>query len=78
MKTVEIVHRVETKIFYFLVEIFKIKTFQLRLSCVEIFIKTVKTVKIFEIINICQDFFEIYQDMSPLLRLFEVLQAQKS
>ncbi len=78
MKTVEIVHRVETKIFNFSVEIFKIETFQSRLSCVEIFIETV------EINRDCRDFwyllrlFEIYQDISTLLRLFEVIQDQKS
>jgi hypothetical protein len=61
-----------------LVEIFKIETFQSRLSCVEIFIQTV------DINWDCQDFqdllrlFEIYQDILTLLRLFEVLQAQKS
>ena len=59
-------------------EIFKIKTFQLRLGCVKIFIETV------EIFEICRDFqdllrlFEIYRDISTLWRLFEVLQHQKS
>ncbi len=53
LKTIKIVDCVETKFFYFLVKIFKIKTFQLRLSCVKIFIKTVK---IFEIFKICWDF----------------------
>jgi len=64
--------------FFFSVKIFKIETFQSRLSCVKIFIETVK-------INWdCQDFwdlsrlFEIYHDISTLSRLFEVRQAQKS
>jgi hypothetical protein len=42
LKTVKIVHRVETNIFYFSVEIFKIETFQSRLTCVEIFVETVE------------------------------------
>ncbi len=69
---------VEIVLFLFSVEIFKIKTFQLRLGCVKIFIETV------EIFEICQDFqdllrlFEIYPDISKLWRLFEVLQHQKS
>jgi hypothetical protein len=78
--------------FFFLVEIFKIKTFQSRLGCIKIFVKTVKifveTVKIFvETVEInwdCQDFqdlsrlFKIYRDILTLLRLFEVLKDHKS
>ncbi len=61
--------------FFFSVEVFKIETFESRLSCVKIFI---------EIVEINQDFwdfwdllrlFEIYQDISTLLRLFEGLQV---
>ncbi len=66
------------QLFFFLVEIFKIETFQSRLGCVKINIETV------EIFEICQDFqdllslFEIYRDISILSRLFEVLLHQKS
>ena len=59
LKPVEIIHRVKTRIFYFLVEIFKIETFQLRLICVEIFIVIVKK-------------FKTYQDFWDLSRLFEI------
>ncbi len=52
MKLVEIILTVETRLFFFLVEIFKIETFQSRFSCVKIVIQTVKifiqTVEIFE------------------------------
>jgi hypothetical protein len=57
--------------FFSSVKIFKIKTFQSRLGCVEIN-------------RDCQDFwdllrlFEIYWEISTLWRLFEVLQDQKS
>jgi hypothetical protein len=70
LKPVEIIHRVETKIFYFLVEIFKIETFQSRLICIEIFIKIV------EINRDCLDklrllrLFEIYRDLLTFLRDF--------
>jgi hypothetical protein len=50
--------------FFFLVKIFKIETFQSRLSCVKIFIKTVK---------ICQDFsrfIKISQHYRDFLRYF--------
>ncbi len=66
------------KIILFSVEFFKIETFQPRLSCVEFFIETV------EINWDCPDFwdmlrlFKIFWDTSTLLRLFEVLRAQKS
>jgi hypothetical protein len=62
----------------FKIEIFKIETFQSRLGCVKIFIKTV------EIFEICWDFwdllrlFKVYQNISILSRLFEVLHHQKS
>ncbi len=64
MKLVEIILTVETRLFFFSVEIFKIETFQLRLGCVEIFVETVEifveTVEIFvetvEINQDCQDF----------------------
>ena len=75
MKLVEIILTVETRLFFFSVEIFKIETLQLRLGCIKIFVKTVK------INRYCQDFlrlFEIYRDISTLLRLFEVLQGKKS
>ncbi len=39
LKPIKIIHRVETKIFYFSVDIFKIETFQSRLFCIEIFIQ---------------------------------------
>jgi hypothetical protein len=64
--------------FFFSVKIFKIKTFQSRLGCINIFIKTV------EIFKICWDFwdllrlFKIYWDISTLSRLFEILQDQRS
>ncbi len=80
LKTVKIVHRVETKIFYFLVKIFKIETFQSRLRCVEIFIKTVETVKMFEIIKICQDFLrfvEISWHYWDFLRYFRLKNLDK-
>ncbi len=64
MKTIEIVHCVEIKIFYFLVEIFKIETFELRLGCIEIFI---------EIVNINRD----CQDLLRLSRLFENCQLSR-
>jgi hypothetical protein len=78
LKLVEIILTVETRLFFFSVEIFKIETFQSRLGCVEIFVETV------EINRDCRDFrdlsrlFEIYQDISTLTRLFEVLQGKKS
>jgi hypothetical protein len=75
LKLVEISLTVETRLFFFSGEIFKIETFQSRLSCVKIFIETVK-------INWdCQHLlrlFEIYWDIWTFLRLFEGLQAQKS
>ncbi len=55
LKTVEIVYRVKTKIFYFSIEIFKIETFESRFGCVKIFIKIV----------------EINQDCRDLSRLIE-------
>ena len=78
MKLVEIILTVETRLFFFLVENFKIETFQSRLGCVKIFVQTV------EINQDCQDFrdlsrlFEIYRDISTLSRLLEVLQGKKS
>ena len=71
MKTVENIHHVEINFFFFSVKIFKIKTFQSRLGCVEIN-------------RDCRDFqdlsrlFEIYRDISTLSRLFEVHQGKKS
>ncbi len=73
-----IILTVETRLFFFSVEIFKIETFQSRLGCVEIFVETV------EINWDCRDFqdllrlFEIYWDVSTLSRLLEVLQGKKS
>ena len=78
LKLAEIILTVETRLFFFSVEIFKIETFQSGLGCVEIFVETVK------INRDCQDFrdllrlFEIYRDISTLSRLFEVLQGKKS
>ncbi len=43
LKTLEIIHHVETRIFFFSVETFKIETFQSRLGCVKIFIEIVET-----------------------------------
>jgi hypothetical protein len=57
LKLVENILTVETRLFFVLVEIFKIQTFELRLGQVKIFIKIVEiyieTVKIFKI---CRDF----------------------
>ncbi len=71
--------------FFFSVEIFKIKTLQSRLGCIEIFVETVKIfVETVEINWDCQDFqdlsrlFKIYRDILTLLWLFEVLQDHKS
>jgi hypothetical protein len=59
LKIVENVQPVKINFFYFSLEIFKIKTFQSRLSCVEIFIKIVET---------NQD----NQDFGDLSRLFKI------
>ncbi len=77
LKLVEIILTVETK-FFFLVEIFKIETFQSRFSCVKIFIETVKINRDFGDFQDLSRLFKIYRDSWTLLRLFEVLQAQKS
>ena len=54
LKPVKIFSTVKTQFVFVAVEIFKIETFESRLSCVKIFIEIVK----------------IYQDISTLLRLF--------
>jgi hypothetical protein len=51
LKTVEIVFRGKIGLFFVLVEIFKIETFELRLICVEILIKLSKTVEIFSTVE---------------------------
>jgi hypothetical protein len=56
------------KIFFVLVKIFKIKTFESRLGLVEILVETVK------IVEFCQDLSR-YCD---IFKTFEGLQAQKS
>ena len=62
LKLVEIILTVETRLFFFLVKIFKIETFQSRLSCVEIF-------------EICHDFsrfIETSQHYQDFLRYFRL------
>jgi hypothetical protein len=71
LKLVEIILTVETRLLFFSVEIFKIETFQSRLGCVE-------TVEINRYFQDLSRLFKIYQDISTLSRLFEVLQGKKS
>jgi hypothetical protein len=56
LKIVKIILTVETRLFFFSVEIFKIETFQLRLGQVEIFIETVEINRDCQIFKICRDF----------------------
>ncbi len=70
LKLVEIILTVETRLFYFSVEIFKIETFQSRLSCVKIFIKIVETFKTNQDSWDMSILFEISQILSSLLELF--------
>jgi len=64
--------------FFFSIEIFKIKIFQSRFIFVEIFIEIVETNRDCRYFQDLSRLFEIYRDISTLLRLFEVLQDQKS
>jgi hypothetical protein len=84
LKLVEIILNVETRFFFFLVEIFKIKTFQSRLSSIKIFIEAVKINQDFWDFEICQDFWRFieiswhFQDFLRDFRLKKSWQIENS
>ncbi len=72
LKLADVILAVETRLFFFSVKIFKVETFESKLSYVKIFIKTLRDFQ--DLLTL----FEIYRDILPLSRLFEGLQVQKS
>ncbi len=65
LKLVEIILTVETRLFFFSVEIFKIETFQSRFSCVKGFVETVQINRDF------QDFWDFIKTFGDLSRYLE-------